>query len=187
MAQLLGAAGIVPRVSDATARAFDVVVEVPKGSRNKYEWDPEIAALRLDRQLFTATRYPGDYGFIPGTRGEDGDPLDVLVVLDEATFPGCHISCRAVGLLDMSDEHGGDAKLLAVPDADPRVTWHEVDDVPAYVLEEIRHFFNIYKDLEPGKETEVGDWRGRDEAEREIGAARARFTALGASAGGSSA
>ncbi|MBV8527952.1 MAG: inorganic diphosphatase [Candidatus Dormibacteraeota bacterium] len=164
---------------------FDVVVEVPKGSRNKYEWDPEVGALRLDRQLFTATRYPGDYGFIPGTQGEDGDPLDVLVVLDEATFPGCHINCRAVGLLDMSDEHGGDAKLLAVPDADPRVTWREVGDVPGYVLEEIRHFFNIYKDLEPGKTTEVGSWRSRDHAEREISAARARFAGSGASAGGS--
>jgi inorganic pyrophosphatase len=179
-------AGIVLAVERDAAMTFDVVVEVPKGSRNKYEWDPKIGALRLDRQLFTATRYPGDYGFMPGTRAEDGDPLDVLVVLDEATFPGCHISCRAVGLLDMSDEHGGDAKLLAVPDADPRITWRKVADVPEYVLEEIRHFFNIYKDLEPGKETQVGDWLGREVAEREISAARVRFAELGARGGRSS-
>ena len=164
------------------AVTFDVVVEVPKGSRNKYEWDAAVGAMRLDRQLFTATRYPGDYGFIPGTRADDGDPVDVLVVLDEATFPGCHIRCRAVGVLDMSDEHGGDEKILAVPDADPRITWRELEDVPDYVLEEIRHFFDIYKDLEPGKETEVGGWHGRDAAEREISSARRRCAELRASA-----
>lgn len=168
---------IVPPMDDDGAATFDVVVEVPKGSRNKYEWDAAAGAMRLDRQLFTATRYPGDYGFIPGTRADDGDPVDVLVALDEATFPGCHIRCRGVGVLDMSDEHGGDEKILAVPDGDPRITWRELDEVPEYVLEEIRHFFNIYKDLEPGKGTEVGAWRGRDEAEREIRAARARFRA----------
>lgn len=161
---------------------FDVVVEVPKGSRNKYEWDAAVGAMRLDRQLFTATRYPGDYGFIPETSADDGDPVDVLVVLDEATFPGCHIRCRAVGVLDMSDEHGGDEKILAVPDADPRITWRELEDVPDYVLEEIRHFFNIYKDLEPGKETEVGGWQGRDAAEREISSGRERCAELPARA-----
>ena len=168
------------------AMTFDVVVEVPKGSRNKYEWDAAVGAMRLDRQLFTATRYPGDYGFIPETCADDGDPVDVLVVLDEATFPGCHIRCRAVGVLDMSDEHGGDEKILAVPDADPRIAWRELEDVPEYVLAEIRHFFNIYKDLEPGKETEVGDWRGRDAAEREISSARGRCAELRASADRSS-
>ena len=177
------AAGIVAAVDGDAAVTFDVVVEVPKGSRNKYEWDAAVGAMRLDRQLFTATRYPGDYGFIPDTRADDGDPVDVLVVLDEATFPGCRIRCRAVGVLDMSDEHGGDEKILAVPDADPRITWRELDDVPEYVLDEIRHFFNIYKDLEPGKETEVGDWRGRDAAEREISGARGRSAELRASAG----
>lgn len=162
--------------------AFDVVVEVPKGSRNKYEWDPAIGALRLDRQLFTATRYPGDYGFVPDTCADDGDPVDVLVVLDEPTFPGCHIDCRAVGVLDMSDEHGRDEKILAVPNGDPRTMWRELEDVPDYVLEEIRHFFEIYKELEPGKETHVGAWRGRAAAEEEISRARARFEELGASA-----
>jgi inorganic pyrophosphatase len=156
---------------------FDVVVEVPKGSRNKYEWDPERKVLRLDRQLFTATRYPGDYGFLPETHGEDGDPLDALVILDEPTFPGCHIACTAVGMLQMSDEHGGDAKILAVPAGDPRVQWNDVGDVPEYLLREVRHFFDIYKDLEPGKRSVVGDWAGRADAEAEIAAAQRRFAA----------
>src|SRR5437870_11106345 len=91
---------------------FDAVVEVPKGSRNKYEIDHRTGVIRLDRQLFTATRYPTDYGFIPGTLAEDGDPLDVLVLLDEPTFPGCHVRCRAVGMLSMRDERGPDAKIL---------------------------------------------------------------------------
>lgn len=162
-------------MTNQTVGAFDVVVEVPKGSRNKYEWDPKHGVMRLDRQLFTATRYPTDYGFIPGTRGEDGDPLDALVILDEPTFPGCHIRSRAVGLLRMSDEHGDDAKILAVPDHDPRMEWRDLHQVPGHVLDEIRHFFDIYKDLEPGKLSQVGDWKGRDDAEREISAAFARF------------
>ena len=161
------------------ALTFDVVVEVPKGSRNKYEWDSELGVMRLDRQLFTATRYPAEYGFVPDTRALDGDPLDALVILDEPTFPGCRIRCRAVGVLEMSDEHGDDAKILAVPSDDPRMEWRELDDVPPFLLEEIRHFFNIYKDLEPGKVTSVGDWRGRRDAEREVGEARTRYPASG--------
>jgi inorganic pyrophosphatase len=157
--------------------AFDVVVEVPKGSRNKYEWDSDRGFIRLDRQLFTATRYPGDYGFLPETQAEDGDPLDAVVILDEPTFPGCHVTCSAVGVLRMSDEHGADAKILAVPFGDPRAEWRDLPDVPAHILREIRHFFDIYKDLEPGKRSVVGDWAPRDEAEREIAAARARFRA----------
>lgn len=145
------------------------------GSRNKYEWDPETGAMRLDRQLFTSTRYPTDYGYIPGTCGEDGDPLDALVILDEPTFPGCRIRCRAVGVLHMSDEHGDDTKILAVPDADPRMQWRDLADVPEHMLDEIRHFFDIYKDLEPGKVTEVGDWEGRAAAERELSDGSSRF------------
>ena len=93
----------------------DVVVEVPKGSRNKFEWDPSVGAIRLDRELFTATRYPADYGFVVDTLGEDGDPLDALVLLGEPTFPGCHVYCRPLGVFWMTDEHGPDAKLLMVP------------------------------------------------------------------------
>jgi inorganic pyrophosphatase len=154
--------------------AFEVVVEVPKGSRNKYEVDHETGAIWLDRELFTATRYPADYGFIPGTLEEDGDPLDVLVLLGEPTFPGCRIHCRALGLFLMSDERGPDAKVLAVPATDPRVPWQDVGDVPPHMLEEIGHFFDIYKELEPGKHTIVHDWVGRQEAEQRIESARRR-------------
>jgi len=154
---------------------FDVVVEVPKGSRNKYEIDHASGIVRLDRQLFTATRYPADYGFVPGTLAEDGDPLDALVLLDEATFPGCHIDSRAIGVLHTHDEKGGDAKLLTVPAQDPRVIWKDIADVPEHMLLEIRHFFEIYKDLEPGKGVVVEGWDGRAAAEAVVSAALQRF------------
>jgi inorganic pyrophosphatase len=144
---------------------IEVVVEVPKGSRNKYEIDPKTGVIRLDRQLFTATRYPADYGFVQGTLGDDGDPLDALILLDEPTFPGIHVAARAVGVLQTHDEAGGDPKLLTVPAHDPRALWQDIADVPDYVLREIRHFFEIYKDLEPGKRTVVEDWAGREVAE----------------------
>jgi len=154
---------------------FEVVVEVPKGSRNKYEVDHETGAIWLDRELFTATHYPADYGFIPGTLEEDGDPLDVLVLLGEPTFPGCRIHCRALGLFRMSDEQGPDAKVLAVPATDPRVPWEDLDQVPGHLLDEISHFFDIYKELERGKHTIVHEWVGRAEAEARIESARARL------------
>jgi inorganic pyrophosphatase len=147
---------------------FDVTIEIPKGQRNKYEMDHATGRIRLDRMLFTATRYPADYGFVERTLGEDGDPLDVLVLLDEPTFPGCLIRCRAVGMFRMRDEKGGDDKILAVPADDPRVTLTELSEVPQHLLLEIQHFFETYKDLEPGKSVEGATWAGRDEAEAEI-------------------
>ena len=159
---------------------FEVVVEVPKGSRNKYEVDHHTGQIWLDRELFTATRYPADYGFVPGTLEEDGDPLDVLVLLGEPTFPGCRIHCRALGLFLMSDERGPDAKLLAVPATDPRVPWTDLPDVPRHLLEEIGHFFDIYKELEPGKHTIVHEWVGRVAAEARIASARERHANVGA-------
>lgn len=143
-----------------------VVVEIPKGTRNKYEADHETGAIWLDRMLFTATRYPEDYGYIPGTLAADGDPLDAMVLVEEATFPGCHIKARPIGVFLMRDEKGSDAKLLCVPATDPRtedVT--ELDDIPEHERNEIAHFFSIYKALEPDKETEPAGWRGRQEAE----------------------
>lgn len=150
---------------------IEVVVEVPKGSRNKYEIDHETGVIRLDRDLSTAVRFPADYGFVDGTLGEDGDPLDALVILEEPTFPGCHVRCRPIGLFWMQDEKGRDLKVLAVPTWDER---HDVGQLTAMVIDGIRHFFDVYKDTEPGKYTEVGHWEGRTAAEAEIERARAR-------------
>ena len=159
---------------------FDMVVEIPKGSRNKYEIDHETGAVWLDRHLFTATTYPADYGFIPNTLGEDGDPLDVLVLLEEPTVPGCHITARAIGVFWMRDEMGPDAKVLSVPAGDPR--WDDIKalgDVSAHLRAEISHFFEIYTALEPSKSTEIGDWGGRSAAIEEIEAARQRYSSQG--------
>lgn len=154
----------------------EVIVEIPKGSRNKYEIDHASGELWLDRHLFTATTYPADYGFIPDTLAEDGDPLDVLVLLEEPTVPGCHIRGRPVGVFWMVDEKGPDAKILAVPDGDPR--WenlNDLSDVPPFLLAEIGHFFEVYKALEPAKSTEVGSWGPTSDAWAEIAAATKRF------------
>jgi inorganic pyrophosphatase len=156
---------------------IEVIVEVPKGSRNKYEADHSTGAIWLDRELFTATRYPVDYGYIPQTLAEDGDPLDAMVIIDEPTFPGCHIRCHPVGLFSMRDEKGPDAKILTVPSWDTRLGWSAIEEIPAALLHEIAHFFSIYKELEAGKESQVRGWLGGEEAEREIGAARQRFAA----------
>ncbi len=148
---------------------FDVTVEIPKGQKNKYELDHETGRIRLDRTLFTATQYPADYGFIEGTLGRDGDPLDALVLVSEPTFPGCLISCRAVAMFRMTDEKGPDDKVLCVPADDQRQDHlRDVDDVRQYQLLEIEHFFVVYKDLEPGKSVEGANWTGVDDAEAEI-------------------
>ncbi len=159
----------------------EVIVEIPKGSRNKYEMDHETGAVWLDRHLFTSTAYPADYGFIPDTLGEDGDPLDALVLLDEPTFPGCHIRARPIGLFRMQDEKGPDAKILFVPDDDPR--WEalrDLEDIPAHLLAEIGHFFEVYKALEPHKHSVIDEWDDRDAAKREIREAIERHQQLGA-------
>lgn len=158
---------------------IEVVVEIPKGSRNKYEADHDTGEIWLDRHLFTATTYPTDYGFVPNTLAEDGDPLDALVLLDEPTFPGCHVRARVVGVFWMSDEKGPDAKLLCVPAGDPR--WSDITDLADFetrrpmLLAEIEHFFDVYKLLEPEKNTETNGWEGAEAGAREVEAARARF------------
>jgi inorganic pyrophosphatase len=157
---------------------FDVTIEIPKGQRNKYEVDHETGRIRLDRMLFTATRYPADYGFVEGTLGEDGDPLDALVLLEEPTFPGCLIRCRAIGMFRMTDEAGGDDKVLCLPANDPRLQHiRDLEDVSKFDRLEIQHFFETYKDLEPGKSVEGAHWTGRVEAEAEIEASRKRLAA----------
>ncbi|MGA4506384.1 inorganic diphosphatase [Propionibacteriaceae bacterium G1746] len=150
---------------------FDVTIEIPKGTKNKYEMDHNTGRIRLDRTLFTSTQYPYDYGFVEGTLGEDGDPLDALVLVPEPTFPGCLIECRAVAMFRMRDEMGGDDKVLCIPTADTRQNnIIDVDSVSEMMLLEIEHFFTVYKDLEPGKSVEGATWVGRKEAEAEVAA-----------------
>jgi len=155
---------------------FEVIIEIPKGQRNKYEMDHETGRIRLDRMLFTSTRYPADYGFIEDTLADDGDPLDALVLLEEPTFPGCQIRCRAIGMFRMRDEKGADDKVLCVPATDPRMAHlRDITDVPDFDQLEIQHFFEVYKALEPGKEVEAATWVGIDQAEAEIIACRERL------------
>ena len=154
-------------------RAIDVVIEIPTGSRNKYEYDHETHMIRLDRRLFTATTYPADYGFVPDTLAGDGDPLDVLVLVADPTFPGCMVRVRILGMFSMRDEKGVDAKLIAVLEHDPQ--WDEardIEDVPLHLRNEIAHFFSIYNDLEPEKSTEVQGFSGREDALAELETAR---------------
>jgi inorganic pyrophosphatase len=156
----------------------EVIIEIPMGSRNKYKMDLRTGRVRLDRMLFTSTRYPLDYGFIPGTLAIDGEPLDALVWLEEPAFPGVQVTVRPVGMFVMYDEDGLDGKVLSVVAHDPRMAGiRELDDVPVHLRAEISHFFNIYKELEPGTCTEVLGWRTRAGAEQGIEAARARARA----------
>lgn len=144
---------------------FEVIVEIPQGSRNKYEVDHESGAAWFDRHLFSTTVYPTEYGFFPDTLAEDDDPLDALVLLEDPTFPGCHIRARPLGVLEMSDEAGRDLKVLCVASGDMR--WEhlqDIGDVPDHLLAEIKHFFEVYKDLEPGKRSNVGGWSGHTAA-----------------------
>ena len=149
-------------------------VEIPKGSRNKYEWDEELGALVLDRFLFSSMVYPTDYGFIPQTVGLDGDPLDAMVCVSEATFPGCLIPVKPIALFKMEDDKGVDDKVLCVPLQDPG--WNRLetlDDLSDQLRDEIAHFFSVYKDLEQ-KQVKVDGWYSREDALAEIDAARRR-------------
>jgi inorganic pyrophosphatase len=156
---------------------FDVLIEIPKGSRNKYEVDHKSGRIRLDRTLFTSTQYPADYGFVEDTLGADGDPLDALVILQgDPLFPGVLVRCRAIGMFRMTDEKGGDDKLLCVPAGDPRLEHlRDIHHVPEFDRLEIEHFFTVYKELEPGKSVEGASWTGRVDAEREIELSRKRL------------
>ena len=160
--------------------AYDVVIEIPKGSRNKYEVDHETGRVYLDRVLFTTFVYPTDYGYFENTLGLDGDPVDALVLLEYPVFPGVGVSVRPVGVLNMSDEAGSDAKVICVPAKDPR--WahiQDIDDVPEQTKNEIDHFFKRYKDLEPGKFVNVEGWGNAAEAEQIVVDGFARLKAEG--------
>ena len=151
----------------------EVIVEIPRGSKNKYEMDHESGAIWLDRTLFTSMQYPADYGFFPNTLADDGDPLDALVLLQEPTFAGCHVMARAIAVFWMSDEKGADAKVLCVPAHDPRSDQvRDLHDIDEHLLHEIEHFFEFYKTIEPGKETTTRGWEGADAAEAAIAEAK---------------
>jgi inorganic pyrophosphatase len=146
--------------------AYDAVIEIPRGSRNKYEVDHETGRVFLDRVLFTGFVYPTDYGYIENTLGLDGDPVDVLVLLDYPLFPGVGVSVRPVGVFKMTDDGGIDSKIIAVQAKDPRWAWiQDVNDIPEYTRKEIEHFFEHYKDLEPGKWVKTEGWGDAAEAE----------------------
>ena len=157
------------------ASSFTVVVEIPRGCRNKYEVDHRTGRIRLDRTLFTSMGYPADYGYIDGTLGLDGDPLDALVLVEEPTFPGCTIDVRPIGMLDMTDEHGPDAKILCVPD-DPRYAGlKDITDVDDFRRAQIVHFFENYKSIEPGRHVDAGlAWRPLSRALTEVANSFAR-------------
>jgi inorganic pyrophosphatase len=143
---------------------LNTIVEIPRGSRNKYELDKTTGLFRFDRLLYSAVHYPGDYGFIPRTLAEDEDPLDVLVMTTEPTFPGCLVAVRPLGVFEMRDEKGCDEKILAVPLADPLYAeYHGLDDVASHFLREVEHFFEIYKELE-GVTTRALGWKPLDRA-----------------------
>jgi len=152
------------------------MIEIPMGSRNKYEYDPELGAIKFDRFVSASVVYPTDYGFVPDTLALDGDELDVLVCVSEPTFPGCLIPVRPIGVFHMSDENGPDDKIVCVPLSDPRWNgYHDVDELPRPLRDEIFHFFTVYKDLDVDRHSEPRGWAGRAEALQEIAAAQERF------------
>jgi inorganic pyrophosphatase len=155
---------------------LNCVVEIPKGSRNKYEYDPELGGIKLDRFVSASVVYPTDYGYLPETLAPDDDPLDVLICVSEPTFPGCVVPAKPVGLFKMQDEKARDDHLVCVPCHDPG--WNRVSDVdqlPSQLRAEISHFFGIYKDLEPNRHSEVLGWGAREAGIRAIEEARERF------------
>ena len=167
---------LITRIGMERTVDVEVTIEIPKGQRNKYEVDHANGRIRLDRMLFTSTRYPSDYGFIEKTLADDGDPLDALVLLEEPTFPGCLITCRVIGMFRMRDEKGLDDKVLCVPATAPR--WEhlqDIHDVPEFDRLEIQHFFEVYKALEPGKSVQDAGWADRAAAEAQVEETRKRF------------
>ncbi|MEX2215798.1 MAG: inorganic diphosphatase [Phycisphaeraceae bacterium] len=164
-----------PKVPDVV----NVIVEIPKGRRSKFELDKTTGLLKLDRYLYSSLHYPGDYGFIPQTLAEDGDPLDILVMVNEPTFSGCLIEARPIGLFKMTDKGFNDYKVLAVPHSDPIFAeYHDLWRVPPHYLREVEHFFATYKQLEAAS-VEVQGWDPEGKAKMEIIAAAKRYAALG--------
>jgi inorganic pyrophosphatase len=176
----VAAGNLVRAMPDEPLRCL---VEIPKGSRNKYEYDHDLDVIKLDRFLFSSMVYPTDYGFIPETLGLDGDPLDAMVCVSEPTFPGCMIDVKPIALFRMEDDKGIDDKVLCVPLQDPAWnTLDQLDDLSDALRDEITHFFSVYKDLEQKKVT-VDGWYSRDDALKEIEASRERHCDDGGNGG----
>ena len=157
---------------------FDVLIEIPRGSRNKYEYDFELKRMRFDRMLFSSMMYPADYGFIPETLALDGDPLDVLVLINEPTFPGCVMEVKPIGVFHMADDKGPDEKVICVPVSDP--IWNKLNDlsdVNPHLIKEIEHFFQVYKDLE-NKKVDVEGWGDVNEAKEILMKCTNRFNEI---------
>lgn len=155
-------------IDRGAAEEFNVIVEIPKDSRVKYEVCKETGLIKFDRMLYSPMHYPGNYGFIPQTLWDDGDPLDVLIIMRAPLDPGCLVKCRPLGVLDMLDDGEGDAKIIAVPIADHQQReLKELEDIEKYTLEEIRHFFKVYKDLQ-NKKVEIKGWHGRERATEDM-------------------
>jgi inorganic pyrophosphatase len=162
--------------ADVDGAELNCVVEIPKGSRNKYEYDPELGGVKLDRFISASVVYPTDYGFVPETLAPDGDPLDVLVCVSEPTFPGCIVPSKVVGLFKMADEKGDDDHVVCVPCSDPGWNiFEDVDDLPRQLRAEIAHFFEVYKDLDQDRHSDVRGWGDRAAALQTIEEARRRF------------
>ena len=156
---------------------FDVLVEIPKGSRNKYEYDFALKKIRYDRMIFSSMMYPADYGFVPETLALDGDPLDVLVLVTEPTFPGCVIEVKPIGVFHMADEKGPDEKVICVPVSDPIANnVNDLHQLNPHLIKEIEHFFQVYKDLEE-KKVDVGGWGDVNEAKDIVAKCVDRFRA----------
>ena len=150
--------------SRITAKKFEAFIEIPKGSKVKYELDKETGLLRLDRVLYTSTVYPANYGFIPRTYSDDGDPLDVLVLCQESLDPLTMVRCYPIGVIKMEDDNASDEKIIAIPEKDPSWSgYRDLNSLPNHMFEEISHFFEVYKTLEH-KHTAVKEVMGRDEA-----------------------
>ncbi len=156
-------------------KSFDVLIEIPKGSRNKYEYDFELKKIRYDRMIFSSMMYPADYGFLPESLALDGDPLDVLVLVTEPTFPGCVMEVKPIGVFHMADEKGPDEKVICVPVSDPNSDkLGDLSDLNPHLLKEIEHFFKVYKDLEK-KKVDVGGWGDVLEAKEIVAKCVRRF------------
>lgn len=159
---------VLHTIAPGSTESLNVIIEIPKMSRIKYEIDKETGLIHVDRVLYSPMHYPANYGFVPQTLWEDGDPLDVLVMSHEPFFPGCLVAARPIGVLNMTDDGDSDAKILAVPVKDPRYnTIKNISDIDPHTLDEIKHFFQVYKDLQK-KKVEVAEWQDKSAAEKDI-------------------